>query len=344
MSENTITTVPTGELTERQEKAYRLHQQIIANERIAAQSLVEVGRDLKTMRDEKLYTEIGCENFGDYCEQRAGIKERQGYNFVAVYERFGERLAELQSVGITKLLEIAKLDEDDAEEIIESGELEEMSVRELKEKCEEYKKRCEQLTLEIEEKLEEADSNNDILAENERLKKELQHAQSATATVDANFQRSEKSRIEAQNKNRELEARIKELEEKPVEVAVQKPSDEEIKKIKDKAKKDAEKAAKAAFEDEKKKLADELSAYRTELVELEAEKNKLAEENAVLQSNAKKPPLDDSKAKVKFFLGEVQKDFNFALGAIDEIDSEDEREKLRAGMGRLIEQMKATLE
>lgn len=337
MSENIITTSESGELTERQEKAFRLHKQIIANERIVAQSLVEVGRDLKTMRDEKLYTEIGCESFGDYCEQRAGIKERQGYNFVAVYERFGERLNELQSVGITKLLEIAKLDDEDAEEIIESGELEGMSVRELKEKCEEYKKRCEQLTLEIEEKLEETDGNDDILAENERLKSELERTRDYNLNIDANFQKSERLRIEAQRKNRELESRIKELEEKPVDIAVQKPSDEEIKKIKDKAKKDAEKAAKAAFEDEKKKLDDELSAYRAELVKLEAEK-------AELQSIAKKPPLDDSKAKVKFFLGEVQKDFNSALGAIDEIDSEDEREKLRAGMGRLIEQMKATLE
>ena len=75
--------------TERQEKAMKLHRQVLANGKIAADCMVAMGRDLKVIKDEKLFSEFGCENFEEYCEQKVGIGKRHGYNFIQVYERFG---------------------------------------------------------------------------------------------------------------------------------------------------------------------------------------------------------------------------------------------------------------
>ena len=76
--------------SERQDRAAKLTQQIIANGKIAASSMIEMGRDLKTVRDERLFTELGFESFEEYCEKKCGIGKRHGYNFIQIYEKFGE--------------------------------------------------------------------------------------------------------------------------------------------------------------------------------------------------------------------------------------------------------------
>ena len=103
--------------TERQDRAAQLTQRIMANGKIAASSMIDMGRDLKAVRDERLFTEMGYENFDEYCEKKIGIGKRHGYNFIQIYEKFGEeKLGQLQQLGITKLLEIAKLDDEDADD------------------------------------------------------------------------------------------------------------------------------------------------------------------------------------------------------------------------------------
>lgn len=76
-----IISVEAREITD-YEEAFRTHQRIMANGTIAAQALFEVCKDLKHMRDEKLYAALGYENFEDYCEQMAGIKSRMAYNYI----------------------------------------------------------------------------------------------------------------------------------------------------------------------------------------------------------------------------------------------------------------------
>ena len=67
MEQQTFTTEITEKTdtmpTERQNRAAQLTQRIMANGKIAASSMIEMGRDLKTVRDERLFTEMGYENF-----------------------------------------------------------------------------------------------------------------------------------------------------------------------------------------------------------------------------------------------------------------------------------------
>lgn len=65
------------EVTPTTQKAYDTHARILANGQVMARALVDVCHDLKTMRDEGLYTELGYDTFEEYAEQACGIKQRQ---------------------------------------------------------------------------------------------------------------------------------------------------------------------------------------------------------------------------------------------------------------------------
>ena len=84
-------TKPNGtDLTEKQVEAKKLHHKILADGRAAADLLVELAKDLREMRDTKLYIELGYDSFEAYCEEAAHIKQRQAYNFIKALDEFGQ--------------------------------------------------------------------------------------------------------------------------------------------------------------------------------------------------------------------------------------------------------------
>lgn len=56
-------------ITENYSRAVSLHRKICANAQAAQESLFEVCKGLKEMRDGKLYKELECANFEEYCEK-----------------------------------------------------------------------------------------------------------------------------------------------------------------------------------------------------------------------------------------------------------------------------------
>lgn len=309
-----------------QERALMLDGRINANAKIIAESFVTIGRDFKAMRDEKLYIELGCESFEDYCDKKTPIKQRQAYNFIKCYEKYGERLDELSGIGITKLTLMSALDDEDREELIQSGDAENLSTRELEKRVKELQSQCEQLTLELGEKSKEESKLEKMRAEMEKLQSEL------AAQKDIQAQKDE---------------RIKALESKPVEVAVEKPSAEEIAKIEKAA---AEKAKKAAEKQHEKEIADirekadeaRLTAVTAARKESAAEIERLKSENAVLQANAKKAPPSTQKERVKFHIEECLRNFNAAMDAVNAL-SEDEREKPMTALESMVTKMEELL-
>ena len=106
----------------------------------AALSLMEMCRGLKKMRDTRLYESLGHSSFDDYCEKMAGIRARQAYTYIAVYERFGEaRLAANASLGVTKLELISRLPFSEQDSVLEAAGLEGLSVAELRAMAEQYR-------------------------------------------------------------------------------------------------------------------------------------------------------------------------------------------------------------
>ncbi len=315
--------------TERQEKAIKLHKQVIANGKIAADCMVAMGRDLKIIRDEKLFSEFDCENFEEYCEKKVGIGKRHGYNFIQVYERFGEqRLTELQGLGITKLLEIAQLDDEDMADLMQNSNVSEMSVRQLHTEIEKYKKECEQLTLELEDERDKARTLNDnskvaaLEAQLEEMKGLLAAANNEKDNAEERYSKQKAALIEEHEKekqhlNDDYLAEHKTQEDRHKEA---------IKALKDKADDERVTAVNAARKQEAAKYA--------------AEIEKLKAENAALQSNAKtSTPPDDSRESIKFYLGECQRAFNSALDTINSVEDEYSRSNFKDGMKKVVEQM-----
>ena len=202
MAENEI-------LSENYTKAVALHRKICANAQSAQESLFEVCRGLKEMRDGKLYKELGYQNFEDYCETEVGIKRHQAQKYLAVAEM--ENGDTYHHLGVSKLALLAKLNEPERAEITQNTDLESVSVRELKSKIEDLKKANERLM----GKVDEAEKR----AESSRKSEENACGKLSILRTDFDMQKDRISQLE--KKRDELEAQIEELENRPVEVAVQ---------------------------------------------------------------------------------------------------------------------------
>lgn len=160
------------------QEAYELNQRIIATAQMAQKSLYEMCVLLKQMRDSKQYKVLGYYNFEDYCEEEVGMNRRNAYRYIAVIENI-KNVTSMSQIGMTKLSLLASLSESQREEIQQTVNLEDVSVRELK-------------------------------AEIARLKEEKQKADKAAA--DANQQRiaMQSDLLSAKSKNRSLSHELEE--------------------------------------------------------------------------------------------------------------------------------------
>lgn len=185
--DNQITTMQ--EVTPTTQKAYDTHARILANGQVMARALVDVCHDLKTMRDEGLYTELGYDTFEEYAEQACGIKQRQAYSYISAYEKLGQKyMADHADLGITKLELISQISSYEREEFAADVDLESATVRELKAEVERYKKQTEQLTFDLgqaQSELSEAPEPEAIRKEAEKEAAKEYKAKLATAKADA---------------------------------------------------------------------------------------------------------------------------------------------------------------
>jgi hypothetical protein len=363
--------------TERQNRAAQLTQRIMANGKIAASSMIEMGRDLKTVRDERLFTEMGYENFEEYCEKKIGIGKRHGYNFIQIYEKFGEeKLGQLQQLGITKLLEIAKLDDEDADDLMQNNDVNALSVRELSAKVDEYRNKFEQLTLQLEEEKSKNAESDSLESQVEELRKQLEAARQANENMKSGAHNAEKHFEEqkaALLKEKEaLSEQIRELESRPTEkteiseeernALIQQGRDEMCKEKDEDWSNVVELARKTATRNTEKKFTEEISSLKILNDELRKvadgakestkkymdEVEKLKAENAALQSNAQvvevpaPAPTSGARDKVKFYFKQIETAFTAATEAVSEADTE-ERAELTSTLEKALERMIAFL-
>lgn len=133
-------------VSEEYTKAVTLTRHIIANAQAMQQSLYEVCKGLKEMRDGKLYKELGYQNFEDYCENEVGLKRRQAYAYVSIAEKLPEDFVHSSAqIGVKKLELLAKLEEADRQALTERIDPNETTVKELKTEIQKLKSEKEQL-------------------------------------------------------------------------------------------------------------------------------------------------------------------------------------------------------
>ena len=208
-------------VTSKYTEAYNLNVRICVNAQIAQQNLYEVCKGLKEMRNGKLYKELGYSTFEDYTENEVGLSRFMAYKYAAIADI--KNVESIQQIGVTKLSLLAKLDEPQREEIQQNVDLESTSVRELKEKIDSLKKTNDRLM----SKVDEAEKN----AEKSRKSEEAACGKLSILQTDTEFQKQKIAQLESEISRKEenitaLEEQVEQLENRPIEVAVESNSHE----------------------------------------------------------------------------------------------------------------------
>ena len=268
-----------NELSAEYIKAVELDRRIKTSAQLAQQSLYDMCMGFKEMRDSRLYKELGYSDFGEYCEQETGFKRTNVYNYISVAENLPEDFVHSSGqIGIKKLTLLSTLSDEQRETITETTDIENTTVKELKAKIDSVKK------------------------QNDALHEEMRYREEEHETKSQKF----KDRIA------ELEAEIKELESRPIEVAVETDSkevanlkdamrrvdldwSEKYSKLEEDSLKDRRELLQKAEQAEKEKQ-DKLSQLREELDRTKAEYEKKLSGKAEITST------QDDKAIFKAYL------------------------------------------
>ena len=304
------------------ETALELHEAIMHSAQAAALSLMEMCRGLKKMRDTRLYESLGHSSFDDYCEKMAGIRARQAYTYIAVYERFGEaRLAANASLGVTKLELISRLPFSEQDSVLEAAGLEGMSVAELRAMAEQYRTVGHQTDMfaAAEAEPETADS-----VPGEVLEKARREAREESAAESAAL-RARLEEAEAKHKA-ELDAE-KASRREAVEAAVKRRLKKES----------AEAAARAAEEARSRAEEEAAEKYGAELDELRRAAAEASEISEGLRERLKN--ADGQYATLKVYFAAIRENFVRAAELIGTFDGGD-REKYTAAFVKLLDALR----
>lgn len=197
-------------VTDKYTEAYNLNVRICINAQMAQQNLWEMCKALKEMHDNKLYKELGYNSFESYTEAEVGIKRHQAQKYLAVAEL--ENGDTCHHLGLSKLALLAKLDEPQREEIQQTVNVEEVSVRELKEQIKKLEAESKKFD---EEKAGYKERQDKLLKKNIELVEERDKAQQDADDASKKLKRIEIDSQMHEAKIQELEKQIQELENKP---------------------------------------------------------------------------------------------------------------------------------
>ena len=216
-------------LTKQHKTAIELNQKILITAQAAQQNLYDMCVMLKQMRDDKLYKELGYQNFEDYCESEVGFGYRQAHKYISIVENV-KNMNSNSCLGITKLSLLSSLSESQQDQLQQTVNLEDTSVRELKAEIaklkDAHKKELKELSDEntelhgrVSKLILDANSVKAELAEANEKITELESRPAEIKFLEDAHSKETIRQLEDQLDN--AKERIEELESRPVEVAVQ---------------------------------------------------------------------------------------------------------------------------
>lgn len=295
-----------NELSAEYIKAAELDRRIKTSAQLAQQSLYDMCMGFKKMRDSRLYKELGYSDFGEYCEQETGFTPRSVYRYISIAENLpSDFVTPVSQIGVRKLYLLSTLSEEERTQVTENTDLESTSVRELEEKVKQLKIKADKADM-LSHRLEDMNNICDTIS---------------------------KQRDKADRRIRQLEAEIKDLEGRPIEVAVETDSkevanlkdamrrvdldwSEKYSKLEEDSLKDRRELLQKAEQAEKDKQ-DKLSQLREELDRTKAEYEKrLAEKTDIT-------PIQDDKAIFKAYLSTAVDSVTRLVGFVNEHNDSD---------------------
>lgn len=292
-----------NELSAEYIRAAELDRKIKTSAQLAQQSLYDMCMGFKEMRDSRLYKELGYSDFGEYCEQETGFSRMNVYNYIRVAEKLPQDFVNSSlQIGVKKLTLLAKLSDEERTELAENIDLESTTVKELKAKI--------------------------YILQNER-----DRAMESNAEASHQVFMADKKVLEMKNKVTQLEAEIKELESRPIEVAVETDSkevanlkdamrrvdldwSEKYSKLEEDSLKDRRELLQKAEQAEKDKQ-DKLSQLREELDRTKAEYEKKLSGKTEITST------QDDKAIFKAYLSTAVDSVTRLVGFVNEHNDSD---------------------
>lgn len=282
-----------------------LHEKQIINQmNIAVQTIFEIGKLLKIIRDGKEYAARGFKSFKDYADNDTEKPFKFGYTqankYIQVYERYSPIQEQVKNVQLDVLYELRFIPNEELEQI---DGLETMNADEAKQLHKQLEEAKEQITL-------LQSTVNDSEAEIERLKSEPVNNMANTA------------KKEIAKVKKELEAKAKAEQDKAVREAVDKER-KTIAKEKDKAVKEATEELKNQVEGYKKKL------------EAQQENTSEAVKKASELEEKLKAARTDNSLKFRLLFEQFQKNMDNLLYALDAVEDEKEQKNFAEKLSEL---------
>lgn len=215
-------------------RAKALHQRIVNDAQAAAESIWDMSQAIKEMRDGKHYKALLYDNFEGYCEEALGMSRAHAYRYIQIAEGMSaENVASMRQIGTTKLALLASVTEEQREIITTAVDVESATVKELKAQIDELKGKVTKAEAQRNAeaaRVEETDAAFERAQSRIRvLEAEKQQQADRKELLDAADDQIRRLNAEIANNSDyigKLQAKIAELESRPVEVAVQDNSEE----------------------------------------------------------------------------------------------------------------------
>ena len=192
--------------------AFNLNARIHYCKDSVERGLAEMCMLIEQMHAEKQYKQLGYQNFEDYCKQEFGFERHQGIKYVSVgkmiREQNGNSSYHFEEIGINKLHLLAKLDEPTREAVTEAVDVENATVKELREQI----SRIESEKADLGQKLDVAKESID--SKTKQFHAALASKDAEIEEVRSGWKRRSDTLLE---KIRMLNEQIKELEDRPIE-------------------------------------------------------------------------------------------------------------------------------
>lgn len=220
--------------------------------RMVLENSIEIGRRLLEAKEV-----VGHGGWGDYLREKVDFSPSTANNLMKLCQEYGDAQMELgkapksQTFGnltYSQAVALLALPEADREVVVAEHDMENTSVRELQAIIEEKKREAETARKEAERAKQEAEA---AIRQSEKAKTEAEESREAAAKHRDEIKKREEELARAREE-------IKKLEGRPVEVAVQPPSAEELEAIR----RDAEEGVAKKFEEELAAVRGELEQAR----------------------------------------------------------------------------------
>ena len=315
--------------TPQAQQAMSLHYEIKSSLALAATAMVDFCKNLKAMRDGKLYIHIGFDSFEDYVEKAHSIHQRQRYNYIQTYEKLGAQLmSENADLGITKLQLLTNVSAIHRDEFLEENDVANISAAELKKLIEEKNGLSEQVSFfqsEAKDKQKLMEERENLLRQIKQLNEELEDKDQVMFDIS---QPVDAASIDSEIADK-IRAEAKAEAEKEHSAQLKTAVDEAVKKEKEKAKSKLEKE-RAGFEKEKQAAARQAVKEAKEKLVAEFEEdnkyilsqlNETKEKAAALE---KQLALSGNKDTMKFSIlfSSIQQDIEQLVETISQTDPE----------------------